>query len=421
VNVDWGHVEAAAHGDLAADPAVPMRDRFADVGAVTAQLGVPGRPADLLDVWYIPGKSLQVVYRIGGDILRVRFLPPGAGDTDAPVRLPDWNAVGWWFPADPDLPELSVLGRIASARVLSYLPGERCTLRARSADGREIVLKVEPAAETGPAAARLAHLWNAPGRRFAMAEPLGRDAAAGQRWEAFVAGRRIDADLSDRALRRVLPAVARELGALHGTGVAGLEPLEPAAIVDRIERKVLPRIDGALPQLSDRARRLVAALAATAPPDTGPRVTLHGDLHTANVLAGPDGAITFVDLDALARGHPAFDLALLAGRFLLIARTRGADVARVARAVAALPRAYAEAGGVTVSDADFAWYMAAHLLGRQLRTCIRHWVPGVGELAPQLLAWAEATLAAGRFDVAATPARSRPFGSIASVVGPMSK
>jgi aminoglycoside phosphotransferase len=417
VNVDWGHAVATAPAEVAADPAVPMRDRFADVGALTAQLGLPGRPADLLDVWYIPGKSLQVVYRIGpaGDILRVRFLPPDREPpaTDAAVRLPEWNAVGWWFPTDPDLPELSVLGRpgaleartgpIDSARVLSYLPGERCTLRARSPDGRELVLKVEPAGETGSAADRLARLWNAPGRRFAMAEPLGRDAGAGLRWEAFVPGERIDADLSEAALSRVLPAVARELGALHATDGAGLQPLAPAGILDRIERKVLPRIDGALPHLSGRARRLVSALAATAP-DVGPPVTLHGDLHTANVLTGSDGAITFVDLDALARGHPAFDLALLAGRFLLIARSRGADVARVARAVAQFPRAYAETTGVHVSDADLAWYMAAHLLGRQLRTCIRHWVPGVCDLAPALLASAQASLAAGRFDERAVAA-----------------
>jgi hypothetical protein len=51
-----------------------------------------------------------------------------------------------------------------------------------------------------------------------------------------------------------------------------------------------------------------------------------------------------------------------------------------------------------MSDGDFAWYMAAHLLGRQLRTCIRHWVPGVALLAPTLLDWAATTVARGRFD-----------------------
>ena len=201
-------------------------------------------------------------------------------------------------------------------------------------------------------------------------------------------------------MRIVRPAdKARDLVALHRIGGPDLALLGPDRILDRIERKVLPRIDGALPALSDRARVLLRRLGAAAPALDGlAPSTMHGDLHTANVLIGGDGAVTFLDLDRLARGHVEFDLALLAGRFLLIALNRGADVAPVARAVAAFPDAYAAASGQRASEAVFAWYVAAHLLGRQLRTCIRHWVPGVAVLAPTLLDWAAATLAQGRFD-----------------------
>jgi aminoglycoside phosphotransferase (APT) family kinase protein len=420
VNVDWGHVgavaAAAATATIAPDPAVPMRDRFADVDELTAQLGMSDRTAELLNVWYIPGKSLQAVYRLtpGGGVLRVRFLPPDAPPPAlAPpgtVMLDDWSAVGWWFPTDPALPELAILGEpgaldarvgpVVASRLLSYLPGERCALRVRTAEdgGRELVVKVERPAETRAAAAAVERLWRAPERAFAMPEPVGVDAAAGLRWERFVPGARLDADLSPGALRKLLPVVARDLGALHRVDDPALEPLGPAQVLDRIERKVLPRIDAALPGLSDRARELVAALEATAPAaDADAHAALHGDLHTANVLVGADGAVTFLDLDRLARGHAAFDLALLGGRFLLVALSRGADVAPVAAAVAELPHAYRAATGVEVTDGEFAWYMAAHLLGRQLRTCIRHWVPGVGLLAPTLLEWAATTVAGGRF------------------------
>jgi len=443
VNVDWDHLGAAAALPAPPDPAVPMRDRFANVAHLATQLGTPERRAELLNVWYIPGKSLQVVYRFPdrGDILRVRFLSP---DAPAPplgppgtVTLPDWAAVGWWFPADPALPELAVLGEpgaldarvgpVESLRALSYLPGERCALRVRRRDGTDIAVKVERAPETRAAADALARLWHERGRRFRMPEPLGSDPAAGLRWEAFVAGRRLDADLSEAALRRVLPAVARDLAALHRVRDPAAAPLAAADVLDRIERKVLPRIDGALPDLSARARTLVAALAAGAPPPPGPgAATLHGDLHTANVLAGDDGSVAFLDLDRRACGHGSYDLALLAGRLLLVAHARGADLEPVARAVAELPRAYAEATGAPVPDAELAWYMAAHLLGRQLRTCIRHWVPGVAAVAPVLLDWAEALLAAGTFDAnVIQPVTRRPeFGSAAGsvrVVGPMSK
>jgi Phosphotransferase enzyme family len=441
VNVDWDHLGAAAAVAAPPDPAVPMRERFANVAELTAQLGTPERRAELLNVWYIPRKSLQVVYRFRdrGDILRVRFLPPDAPPPPlgppGTVTLPDWAAVGWWFPADPALPELAVLGEpgaldarvgpLESLRVLSYLPGERCALRARRRDDGDIAVKVERPPETRAAADALARLWHDRGRRFRMPEPLGSDPAAGLRWEAFVAGRRLDADLSDAALRRVLPTVARDLAALHRVGDPAAAPLTAADVVDRIERKVLPRIDGALPGLSGRARTLVAALAASAPPGPGAAM-LHGDLHTANVLAGDDGTAAFLDLDRRACGHPSYDLALLAGRFLLVAHARGAALEPVVRAVAELPRAYAEATGAPVPDAELAWYMAAHLLGRQLRTCIRHWVPGVVALAPLLLGWAEALLGAGTFDEDAISAVTpRPeFGSAAGFargLGPMSK
>jgi aminoglycoside phosphotransferase (APT) family kinase protein len=417
VNVDWRHLGAlaAATTDVARDPAVPMRERFTEVGELTAQLGMPDRSAELLNVWYIPGRSLQAVYRLtpGDDVLRVRFLPPeGPPPPLAPpgtVTLDEWSALGWWFPTDPALPELALLGepgaldervgQVVASRVLSYLPGERCALRVRTAERGELAVKVERPAETSAAAAALDRLWHAPQRAFGMPEPVGVDEAAGLRWERFVAGERLDADLSETGLRRLLPVVARDLGALHRLDDAALEPLGPPHVLDRIERKVLPRIDAALPALSDRARELVAALAATAPSaDAGALAALHGDLHTANVLAGGDGAVTFLDLDRRAHGHAAFDLALLAGRLLLVAHSRGADVAPVAAAVAELPRGYAAATGIEMSDGDFAWYMAAHLLGRQLRTCIRHWVPGVALLAPTLLDWAATTVARGRFD-----------------------
>jgi aminoglycoside phosphotransferase (APT) family kinase protein len=297
----------------------------------------------------------------------------------------------------------------------------------RRADGTDVAVKVERPPETRAAAEALVQLWGDPGRRFGMPEPLGSDPAAGLRWEAFVPGRRLDADLSGGALRALLPAVGRDLAALHRVADPAAGPLTPADVVDRIERKVLPRIDGALPDLSARARELVAALAASAPPPPGPgAATLHGDLHTANVLARDDGRVAFLDLDRRARGHGSYDLGLLAGRFLLVAHVRGAALEPVARAVAELPHAYAEATGTPVPEAELAWYMAAHLLGRQVRTCIRHWVPGVAALAPVLLGWAEAALAAGAFDAGAIANVTRGAGNGSGpgsqrVLGPMSK
>ncbi len=55
------------------------------------------------------------------------------------------------------------------------------------------------------------------------------------------------------------------------------------------------------------------------------------------------------------------------------------------------------AGGAPVADALFGWYMAALLVGRQLKTCIRHVAPGLPQIADHLFEAAETILEDGRF------------------------
>ena len=61
---------------------------------------------------------------------------------------------------------------------------------------------------------------------------------------------------------------------------------------------------------------------------------------------------------------------------------------------------YAAAGGQEIPDPVFAWYMAALLVGRQIKTCIRHCAPALGELALICLTYARETLERGRFEAA---------------------
>jgi len=64
--------------------------------------------------------------------------------------------------------------------------------------------------------------------------------------------------------------------------------------------------------------------------------------------------------------------------------------------VARLPDWYADSGGMAVDGMVYAWYLAALLLGRQVKTCIRHSAPITGRIAPALLEVARATLERGR-------------------------
>jgi aminoglycoside phosphotransferase (APT) family kinase protein len=165
----------------------------------------------------------------------------------------------------------------------------------------------------------------------------------------------------------------------------------------RLQNKVLRRIRNSLGALSAEcdafADDLAAAMERLA---EQPLCTVHGDLHTANILMTDAGPV-LIDLDSLSHGYPAFDLTLLGSRLLLAALNEDGDAVAAAEVVAELPEMYAGAGGKPVPQEIFSWFMAALLVGRQIKTCIRHAAPNLETLAPVLLATAQATLQRGKF------------------------
>ncbi len=437
MNVDW---------DYGAEPAVPeagadfyQRGEFADERIALSHLrpALAGRRAiercGVIGVWYAPARDLTVIYRISAagiadTILTVRFHGRGesaaqhtvaaaaASDAGAVVQLPDWDAVGWIFPEDPKLKGLGDLVEAESIRsrlsgvadlkqaagemswsLLNYRPGERCVVRCRWPDANaDLVGKVQPGAIASHRA--MERLWNLPRRAFGMARPVACEEPLGMRWEAFAPGRRIEAVAAETGLHAALRRVMPGLVGLHGTALPDLPLQGPQEILQRLERKVLPRIRGGLPALAGGTESFAARLCAAAAglPPRGLTV-IHGDLHTANVLLSDD-SVVLIDLDSLSRGDPAYDLALFGSRLLLVAAMGRAPSAETAAAVAELPGLYAAAGGAEIPAQVFAWYLAALLVGRQIKTCVRHLAPDMHRVAPLLLRRATTILDAGRLD-----------------------
>jgi hypothetical protein len=401
-----------------ADPVEAMR-RLADANVAAA------RSCAILNIWYIPGRALRAVYLLDDvTVVTVQFFRQGASGeayraalavASSPARvrhLPDWDAVAWRFPEDPGLPALSDLlertaalagasGQAGTWRLLSYLPGERCAIRAQAGPGAPAVVGK---LQRGPGAAasheRIRQLWDAPGRTFRIPRPLAADVAMGARWESFVAGRRLEDAIRVEAPGPLLASVAGALAALHLVAIGGLPAQGPPAILRRIERKTLTRVRIALPRLASPAEALFAELVAVAAtlPARAP-VTIHGDLHTANVIIDA-GAPTFIDLDSLAAGDAAYDLALLGSRLILSALRVGGRAEAAIEAARELPALYVRAGGEPVPAPVYAWYLAALLLGRQLKTCLRNAAPQTEALAPILIDLARATLAGGALPAA---------------------
>src|SRR5215467_4761398 len=180
MNVNWDHqsLRTMSHGGqstlaVAPDAHFEQLESFHDHQLVLAHIGealndrgIPER-CEILNVWYIPQKSLQVVYRVsfkndteGDVILLVRFFPRGASPSGyqaaladeahrgAVFHLPVWDAVAWIFPVDPQLTHLPAmldrhginqrlsqrLGGVPldpaqmTWKLLSYLPGVRCSI-----------------------------------------------------------------------------------------------------------------------------------------------------------------------------------------------------------------------------------------------------------------------------------------------------
>lgn len=419
MNLNWRH-EARRHSTAGETPrgGREMRQECFDMEAACAALcglcPAPPRSARLLNVWSTPPHRLLLIYELqiaSGDssIITVQVDDGAMPESAAGTAVPAWRARAWRVPDDPaGLPlELLMdpaysaahLGTITSAvlppvtgpacraTMLSYLPGKRVALRLPNPVGPgSVVLKHQQG--TARAHAAITALWAHPQRRFAMAQPLAVDAAGEVRWERFITGVRIETLAADQGWERTLRNFLPSLVALHQTSSQGLPVQKRADVLARLQGKVTRRVADALPQHLDALRRLSEQLASWSFRPSDAHATLHGDLHTGNLLATSATTFAFIDLDSLTLGEPGCDIALLGSRLLLLGLLGQADAGQVQRAAASLGHWYEQAGGAPGTARAYAWHLAALLPARQLKTCIRHAAPRLTALAPPLLTMA---------------------------------
>lgn len=414
MNVDWQSGAPVPPFAPAGDfPQLAVIHDAARVGTVLDRLrpGPAAGPWSVENIWYLPRRSLWAIYAApapggGKRIASLSFRMPGSEAVAAEgIPVPELDAQLWEFPDDPGLPAIRVLvdcpdaladvlppvARPVGWSLLSYLPGTRCTVLHASAEGTPVAVgKLQSGAAWTHRA--MESLQALSGGAFALAPPLALDAERGIRWEGFVPGERLDR-IADPGLREQgIRAAVAGLVALHRTMVPGLPTRDAVTVLSRITGKTAKRVDAVLPHLSERLRGVCRRLEAMRPClDDGAPLTLHGDFHPANILIRPAGAV-FIDLDAMALGDPAYDLALFATRLLLIAQLQPAQTRDLVRIARSLPDLYVEKGGRPIPSRTFTWYVAALLAGRQVHTCIRHFAPGLGSLAEALVAGAEAAL-----------------------------
>jgi Phosphotransferase enzyme family len=437
VNVDWDYRAgtAAAEPGVRIDPAFPQAASFADPASIDSALlpalglgPVAGAP-EILNVSYVPGRELRVVYRFSPPagpppVVRVDFAAPGtapavferarrkAADPGRVALVAGWGAVAWLVPEDERLPQLAglvdpepaasaltrALGRQVrekfSVRLLRYVPRRRAVLRY---DGSgSVVVKASRMRDEGDCHRRQVALFGHAGSAFRLPRPLGHDPVLGMRVEEAVDGASVGELLDGAGAGPLLDGVAGSIAALHAVALhTALPAIGSADLLAHLEEKTLGRITATLPDLAVRVTALADRLRATEPAADGARVTLHGDFHPANLVIDRNGPV-FIDLDNLAVGPPERDLAVFAGRLVLMGLADGRAPEAAAAPALGFQARYAGAGGATIRRDVLGWYLATTILARQVANGVRRLAPGLPRLAAALLDLAEEAAPAGR-------------------------
>ncbi|MFJ4036767.1 phosphotransferase family protein [Microbacterium sp. NPDC090007] len=281
------------------DPRLPGMSALLDAASLSE---VVGEPADLQYLRYKPGTSVLVAYTTArgahwAGVWAGPDKPASARRRDSSVRqLPGipWSAGG---PARSD----RVLARaVRSAEHRE--PSWRGAQVVRHNPGRRLVVRTADAyAKTAPgrahAAARNAHVLRRAG--IPTLEPR---VVTAHTWATASWG---DTDLATIVSTAHAAAAGVALARLHAlTGDVDLaQGSEPGPRADR----ALRALRTALPAVAGRAADLARHL-----PLSSRRATVHGDFTADQILSGPDGRIRVIDLDRMAAGDPALDLAAFA-------------------------------------------------------------------------------------------------------------
>jgi aminoglycoside phosphotransferase (APT) family kinase protein len=381
----------AAVAHLAGDGAAPLLSAAA--AAMGAQLGT----ASITQVDHEPRRHCTVSYRAeltwaegrrSDELFVATTSVDGPPEGAAVLTSGDLQVGLWRWPFDPSLPglldavspeRLAVrLGHVAPGpwrtSVLSYRPGRRAVVRAES-ERRAVVVKLVRPERAAALALRHQRLHAA---GVAVPELLAADLDAGFLVLDALDGRTVREVLTDPTSTAAAPGrhTADALGELLAAASAVELDGRPARRSPLGDVTVHARsLMSLVPEHSARLERLLCRLAPDQPGPTGgigAGVTVHGDLHDAQVMVDDRGWLGgLIDLDDCGTGVAADDLGNLWGHAATISlvapgpatagwlagveqlvRTGGCDAAQVARRAAAVALSLAT-GPFRVRDHDW--------------------------------------------------------------------
>lgn len=183
--------------------------------------------------------------------------------------------------------------------------------------------------------------------------------------------------------------VARAVAGLHRTSLDLPPSITRDSLQAEIQRAAATLIVAApssAPAVDTLCARLQARIGEI---DCSPGATLHGDLHSKNILVGPD-RIHLIDLDRLGTGPALAELGSLLAELVL--RDCLAGRALDWRRTATVASAYSRANESRIEAEQLGWHVAAALLRERAYRCVTSLKPGRLEILPALLDAARAAL-----------------------------
>lgn len=343
----------------------------------------------------------------------------GAAHAGHVALITGWNAVVRCFPFDRKLPGLGrlamadealsrylpslvsrrwpegAIARNATHAVVSYFPEHTCTITmsaeiaSRGSQQRAAwrVFGKMRYDDAGAGTARVMEaLWTSDAHRRGLvgyARPLGYDAAERLLWQEGVAAPTLHALLAaDTRRPDILHRVARAVAALHRTPVVALrdDPRENVTAAIAGAAEIVARAE---PALAARANALARTLEATSPGRHGASfATLHGDLHSRNILVAPE-RVHLIDLDRVSVGDALSELGSLLAELAYRSCVQGQPIDT--RSLAHILEGYFEDGVDADVAAATAWHFAAALLHERAKRSITSLKPGWRDALPAVL------------------------------------
>jgi len=285
-------------------------------------------------------------------------------------------------------------------RVVSYFPDHTCTVcvdvRLKGVSRRRTwrvygKMRYDDAgANTFVLMQRLWEVAGQGGASAAYARPLHYDPALRLLWQEAAEGEPLGTLLDTGVpTSTLLQRTASALAGLHASGLAPARVVRMDDLLDAL-RSAADVVAEAVPECAARVQALKAALLASVPGE-GACGTLHGDLHSHNILVGRT-RIALIDIDRLSQGPVAAEVGSLLAELAMRECMRGGALERERLEQAA--DAYAEARGERLDAQALRWHCAGAMLRERALRCVTSLKPGRMEALPALLDAALALLLA---------------------------